>query len=89
MFDGPAPAAPENSGDPLNTTAILDPTASSSPSTYGCIFETMCWRNSSDPSLMGWRPAPNRPSNPSSACSLATTFFWSFHSTPNGGLASM
>ena len=32
IFDGPDPASPENSGDPLKTIAILEPTALSFPS---------------------------------------------------------
>jgi hypothetical protein len=32
ILDGPDPASPEKSGEPLKTTAILEPTRSSSPS---------------------------------------------------------
>ena len=90
MLDGPPPALPEKSGEPLNTTAILDP----SPGFLGssglaCILEIICCRNSSDPSSMSGVPAPKRPLKPRVLCSFSTTFFWSFQSTPKGGFAIM
>ena len=40
----------------------------------GFIFEIMCWRNSSEPSLIAGSPAPKRPEKPSSSASFSTTF---------------
>ena len=83
ISDSPDPAAPVNSGEPLNTIATRLP-----PSDGAFIFEIMCWRNSSDPSLMRGSPAPNRPPKPRFLASPFTASATFFHSTPNGGLAS-
>ena len=56
ISDSPAPAPPVNSGDALKTIARRLP-----PFSGGFIFENMCWRNSSEPSLILGRPAPKRP----------------------------
>jgi hypothetical protein len=47
ISDSPEPAAPVNIGEPLKTIARREP-----PCSGGRIFEIMCWRNSSEPSLM-------------------------------------
>ena len=80
----PDPAAPVNRGEPLKTIASREP-----PSSTGFIFESMCCKNSSDPSLIRGRPAPKRPPKPSVSCSTVISSLTFFHSTPNGGLASM
>jgi hypothetical protein len=49
----PLPAAPVNSGEPLNTIARREP-----PCSGVFIFEIMCWRNKKLPSLIRGRPAP-------------------------------
>ena len=83
ISDSPEPAAPVNSGDPLNTIATRAP-----PSSGRFIFEIMCCRNRKLPSLMRGRPAPKRPAKPWAACSSRMVSATIFHSTPNGGLAS-
>ena len=75
-----------NSGEPLKTMAIRLPPLPSAVT--GFIFEIMCWRKSSEPSLMRGRPAPKRPSSPSVSYSFSISSLTFFHSTPNGGLAS-
>ena len=84
ISDSPDPAPPENSGEPLNTIASRVP-----PSATGFILEIMCCRNRNEPSLMRGRPAPNRPACPRASNSSVTSSWTFFHSTPNGGLASM
>ncbi len=56
MLLSPLPASPVNSGEPLKTMPMRLP-----PSSGGRILDSMCWRNSSEPSLMRGRPAPKRP----------------------------
>ena len=83
ISDSPDSAAPVNSGEPLKTIASRAPLSST-----GSIFEIMCCRNRNDPSLIRGSPAPKRPAWPSSASSSTSSLTF-FHSTPNGGLASM
>ena len=85
ISDSPEPAAPVKSGEPLKTIAIREPPPPFTST--GFIFEIMCWRKSSEPSLIRGRPAPKRPASPSDLCSYSTSSFTFFHSTPNGGLA--
>ena len=61
MRDSPESAAPENSGEPESTMPTREP--------VGFIFESMCCRNSNDPSDERGRPAPKRPFMPCLACS--------------------
>ena len=82
ISDSPEPAAPVNRGEPLKTMARREP-----PCSAGRIFEIMCCRNSSEPSLMRGKPAPKRPAKPSDFASAFTAVSTFFHSTPNGGLA--
>ena len=65
ISDSPDPAAPVNSGEPLNTIASREP-----PSVMGFIFEIMCWMNRKLPSLILGVPAPNRPLKPFVAASV-------------------
>ena len=66
ISDSPDPAAPVNSGEPLNTIASREP-----PCSGRLILAIMCWRNRKLPSLMRGSPAPNGPR--SRACSFALT----------------
>ncbi len=84
--DSPDSAAPVKSGEPLKTIATRLPPLPSAVT--GFIFESMCWRKSSEPSLIRGRPAPKRPLSPSVSYSFSTSSLTFFHSTPNGGLAS-
>ncbi len=72
------------SGEPLKTIASREP-----PSSAGFIFEIMCCRKRKLPSLIGGSPAPKRPRKPSRSRSSFTNRSTDFHSTPNGGFASM
>ena len=83
ISDSPDPAAPVNSGEPLNTIATLDP-----PSSGRFIFEIMCCKNKKLPSLIRGSPAPKRPAKPCVSYSSWTVSLTFLHSTPNGGFAS-
>ncbi len=80
----PEPAAPVKRGEPLKTMPRRLP----SPSFAGFIFEIMCNRKSSEPSLMRGNPGAKRPPSPR-ACSSFTYVSIFFHSTPKGGFESM
>jgi hypothetical protein len=82
----PEPAPPVNSGEPLKTMAMRLPPWSPVDSP-GFIFESMCSRNSSEPSFLRGRPAPKRPAMPWFSCSSLTSRA-AFQSTPKGGLES-
>ena len=60
MLLSPEPASPVKRGEPLKTMPMREPLLSLWA--YGFIFEIMCCRKSSEPSLMRGRPAPKRPS---------------------------
>ena len=74
ISDSPDPAWPENSGEPESTMPTREPA--------GFIFDSMCWRKSSDPSETRGRPAPNRPECPSWVCSSLIGAAYPFQSTP-------
>jgi hypothetical protein len=74
ISDSPDPACPENSGDPDRTIPTRDPA--------GFMWESMCCRNSSDPSETRGRPAPKRPWWPCFSCSSLIGAEYAFQSTP-------
>ena len=77
ISDGPLPASPVNSGEPLWIIAIREP--------CGFIFLMAFSKNSICPSAVDGKPGPNRPSKPNLASFLTITSSF-FHSRPNGGL---
>ena len=77
ISDGPEPAPPVNSGEPLRTIPARPP-----PSETGRSFEATSWRNSICPSLMAGVPPGKRFVAPPAAISFSTAVREAFQSPP-------